>query len=95
MTEKWELCIVSGWDSPTFYTPDGYVPKQVDFIWAGGGCDEWPKLSRNERVAVQRELKERPTICRLLAEGWEPLGLAYDGGLAMLAFRRRYREDAP
>ncbi len=94
MTEKWELCIVWDWDSPTFYTPDGYVPKQLDFIWAGGGSEKWRKLSRNERAAVQRELKERPTISRLLAEGWEPLGL--DGrGLTRFVFRRRYREDAP
>ncbi len=89
----WRLDILEDYVSFHFHSPEGY--EKLD---TGSYLFEvdWPKLSRIRRRELLNEatlfdLDWRNGVCKLLVEGWEPLGSsAGHKGAVLYHFRRPY-----
>ena len=104
MTEKWELCMAEEdqLGQPGrfhFFNPEGHQRLLSEAVIHG---TEWYQMSRKQKNTLRENqrysvLNFEAAICKLLDEGWMPIGVAMSGQASnylRLAFRRPYRDDA-
>ena len=95
MIERWELCVVrEHYNECRFHSPNEFCQKSLQQVVFG---DEWDRLGKRQKKAMLENLSSpllSAAVCKLLADGWMPIGISIESSARrLLVFRRAYSEN--